>query len=79
MSHNKKVTDAYLGFEDIKKKTIRTIGNPKVRFEEDPARILIAISLISQLGFRIHKKPIKRLKLSVNYYIMFPSQIIHYI
>lgn len=62
MSHNKKVTDAYLGFEDIKKKTIRTIGNPKVRFEEDPARILIAISLISQLGFRIHKKTHKAMK-----------------
>lgn len=56
MSHNKKVTDAYSGFQDLNKRLIRTIGNPRVRFQEDPARILIAISLISKLGFRIHKK-----------------------
>ena len=52
MSYGGKLTDAYKGYSDLKRKRIRTIGAPKVRFKEDPLRILIAIRLASELGFK---------------------------
>lgn len=56
MSYGGKLTDAYRGYEDIKKKIIRTIGSAKVRFSENPLRILIAIRLSSEYGFRVERK-----------------------
>lgn len=61
MSHGGKLTDAYRGFEDIQKRKIRTIGNPKVRFSEDPSRILIALRFVSELGFNIESKTYRAL------------------
>lgn len=37
------VRDYFGGIEDIKNKTLRTVGNPKERFKEDPLRILRAL------------------------------------
>lgn len=62
MSHNEKITDAYLGFRDIKRKRIKTIGHPKARIAEDPSRILTAVSLISELGFKVEKKTFRAIK-----------------
>ncbi|MGD9886400.1 MAG: hypothetical protein AB7T03_00375 [Bacilli bacterium] len=62
MSHAGKLTDAYKGFEDIKKKVIKTIGNPKVRFGEEPLLILKALRLVSELGFKIHGKTLSGMK-----------------
>lgn len=62
MSHNEKITDAYLGFKDLNKKRITSIGNPRIRINEDPSRILIAISLMSELGFKIDKKTTRAIK-----------------
>ena len=56
MSYGGKLTDAYKGYEDIKKRRIKAIGSPKVRFTEDPLRMLIAIRLSSELGFKIERK-----------------------
>jgi len=56
MSYGGKLTDAYRGYEDIKKKKIRAIGSPRVRFFEDPKRMLIALRLASELGFKIERK-----------------------
>lgn len=56
MSYGGKLTDAYRGYEDIKRKIIRTIGSAKVRFSENPLRILIAIRLSSEYGFRVERK-----------------------
>lgn len=46
---NKKghIIDLYNGQRDIRKKIIKVIGNPKVRLEEDPIRILRAIRFAS--------------------------------
>ena len=43
------------GIEDIDKRLIRTIGDPAVRFTEDPVRMLRAVRLSAQLGFTIEK------------------------
>jgi poly(A) polymerase len=47
------VTDYVGGLEDLKKKVIRTIGDPNTRLREDPIRILRAIRLAARLGFSI--------------------------
>lgn len=41
------------GFEDIKSKTLRIIGDPSRRFLEDPARIIRAIRFAAKLNFTL--------------------------
>ena len=43
MNKNGEIIDPLDGQKDLKKKVLRVIGNPKVRLEEDPIRILRAI------------------------------------
>ncbi|HWI41036.1 MAG TPA: poly(A) polymerase, partial [Verrucomicrobiae bacterium] len=44
----------YLGGKaDLESAVIRTIGDPRVRFTEDPVRMLRAVRFAAQLGFRI--------------------------
>lgn len=62
LSYGLKLTDAYRGYDDIRKKKVRTIGSPKVRFFEDPLRILIGIKLVSEFGFKIDAKTLKGMK-----------------
>jgi tRNA nucleotidyltransferase/poly(A) polymerase len=45
--------DYVQGEADIRKKLIRTIGNPAARFSEDKLRMMRAIRLASILGFKI--------------------------
>lgn len=45
------IIDYVHGWEDLKKKLIRTIGNAKERFTEDPVRIMRAIRLAAKLDF----------------------------
>jgi len=51
-----KIFDHVDGMVDIKKKQIRTIGEPSTRFSEDHLRILRAIRLAGKLNFKIEKK-----------------------
>lgn len=51
-----KIYDYYGGSDDILKKTIRTVGNPSVRFEEDKLRMLRAVRFSCSLGFEIEKE-----------------------
>lgn len=53
MSHSGKLTDAYDGYESIRKKMIKTIGKPKTRFADDPLRMLRAFRLVSELNFKM--------------------------
>lgn len=58
------VIDFTGGFEDLKNKTIRLIGVPEVRYQEDPVRMLRAIRFSAKLHFTLDPKtaePIKRL------------------
>lgn len=49
------VIDWVGGMKDLKKKIIRSIGDPSVRFREDPVRMLRAIKFSSRLGFKIER------------------------
>ncbi len=49
----KGIYDPYTGINDIRDKTIRSIGDAKKRFEEDALRMLRAARFVSQLGFQI--------------------------
>lgn len=51
----KDTIDLYGGFQDIKDKVIRTVGNPRDRFNEDALRMMRAIRLAVDLGFTIER------------------------
>ena len=50
------VIDWVGGMKDIEKKVIRSIGDPEIRFQEDPVRMMRAIKFSARLGFTIEKK-----------------------
>lgn len=56
------IVDHYKGQEDLKDKIIRTVGNPDDRFNEDALRILRAVRLATELGFKIEEKTEKSIK-----------------
>jgi poly(A) polymerase len=47
------VIDYVGGLEDLKARVIRSIGDPNVRFVEDPVRMLRAVVMASRLDFRL--------------------------
>jgi poly(A) polymerase len=47
------ILDYVGGLEDLEAGLIRTIGDPDVRFREDPVRMLRAVEFASRLGFAI--------------------------
>ena len=49
------VIDWVGGLEDLDKKLIRSIGDPMIRFREDPVRMMRAVKFASRLGFTIEK------------------------
>ena len=58
---NKEYIDLVGGLEDLKKKQIKAIGDPNLRFKEDALRILRAIRFASKLGFEIEEETKKAL------------------
>lgn len=54
--------DPYSGQEDIKNKIVKSVGDPRERFEEDALRIMRAIRISAQLGFSIEEKTLLALK-----------------
>lgn len=52
-AYSGRVLDLYGGREDLEARVIRAVGEPVVRFQEDPLRILRGIRFASQLGFDI--------------------------
>ena len=47
------VIDYVGGVEDLRRQTIRSIGDPAVRFQEDPVRMVRACEFAARLGFGI--------------------------
>ncbi len=47
------VHDYHKGVDDLKKKTMRMIGEPRSRFREDPVRMLRAVRLSAKLGLTL--------------------------
>ncbi len=58
----KDIVDLYGGFADIKDKTIRTVGKPHDRFNEDALRMIRAIRFAVELGFTIEKETLSAIK-----------------
>ncbi len=56
------VIDWVGGMKDIKGRVIRSIGDPNIRFQEDPVRMLRAVKFASRLGFEIEKKTLAAIK-----------------
>jgi poly(A) polymerase len=47
------VIDYVGGMDDLKKRVLRTIGDPVVRFREDPVRMLRAVKFTARTGFTL--------------------------
>jgi len=54
-AHTGKVLDPFGGREDLEAGVIRAVGQPELRFREDPLRILRGIRFVAQLGFVIEE------------------------
>ena len=62
--HDETVLDYHGGYTDVRKKTMRIIGDAGLRFREDPVRMLRAVRFAAKLGFAIDPKtraPIREL------------------
>ena len=68
--HRDTLVDLYGGQEDLRKRIIRTVGDPSERFLEDVLRILRAVRFSAQLGFFIEEKTAEALR-------KFSSQLPH--
>ncbi|MBK8064849.1 MAG: polynucleotide adenylyltransferase PcnB [Betaproteobacteria bacterium] len=61
---SEEVIDFHGGLADLKKRTMRLIGDPETRYREDPVRMLRAVRLAAKLGLSIEsssRAPIKKL------------------
>jgi poly(A) polymerase len=47
------IIDYVGGLEDLRRRVVRSIGDPEERFREDPVRMLRAVALAERLDFRI--------------------------
>jgi tRNA nucleotidyltransferase (CCA-adding enzyme) len=63
--------DPYEGEKDIKKKMLKAVGDPNLRFKEDALRLLRAIRIATELDFTIDKKTWE--KISEDCALIYPS------
>lgn len=59
---NDAVVDPFGGQSDLKKKIIRTVGDPSARFNEDALRLMRAVRFSAQLGFEIEQETAAAIK-----------------
>ena len=55
MDSEGRITDLYGGQDDLRKRSIRCVGNPELRFREDALRMLRACRFSAQLGFSVEE------------------------
>lgn len=60
-----KVLDFVDGRQDLDARLIRTIGDPDIRFQEDPVRILRAIKFATRLDFEIESQTLTAMRAHV--------------
>jgi poly(A) polymerase len=61
---SEELVDFHGGLADLKKRTLRVIGDPATRYREDPVRMLRAVRLAAKLGLTIDpatREPIREL------------------
>ena len=56
MDGDGQIIDLYDGQTDLKNKLLRTVGSPKLRYQEDPLRMLRAIRFAAKYEFKIEGK-----------------------
>ena len=56
------VIDWVGGMRDLEKKIIRAIGDPDIRFQEDPVRMMRAVKFSARLGFTIERRTLAAMK-----------------
>ncbi len=61
-SGSQNLIDPYQGLRDLKNKLIKAVGDPKIRFREDYSRMLRALRLACELGFRIEERTFEVIK-----------------
>ena len=59
---NEQALDYVGGMEDIKKRTVRTIGNPYERFNEDKLRMIRAIRFAARFSYEIEEETLRAIK-----------------
>jgi len=57
------IIDPFNGQKDIKKKTVRAVGEAVERFREDALRMMRAIRIASELGFTIEEETFEAIKM----------------
>jgi poly(A) polymerase len=61
---NEEVVDFHGGLADLKKRVLRVIGDPQMRYREDPIRMLRAVRLAAKLGLTLDpetREPIREM------------------
>lgn len=53
---NESLIDFVGGYEDVKNKIVRVVGDPEISFKEDPVRMLRAVKISVMHGMQIEKK-----------------------
>lgn len=56
------LVDPYDGEKDLKKKIIKAVGDPNLRFKEDALRLLRAVRIATELEFKIEDKTYEKVK-----------------
>ncbi|MDD4931131.1 MAG: HD domain-containing protein [Candidatus Colwellbacteria bacterium] len=56
------LTDPFDGRSDISKKSIRAVGDPERRFDEDALRLVRAVRFAAELGFEIEDKTLSAIR-----------------
>ena len=54
--HDFCVIDHVGGLADLRRQLVRTIGDPNIRFREDPVRMVRAVRFAGRLGFRLESR-----------------------
>lgn len=62
MDKNGEMHDPFYGKTDIEAKVIKSVGEPKERFQEDALRMMRAVRFVSQLSFTIESMTYKALE-----------------
>jgi len=66
MDSKENIIDLFDGKKDIDKKIIKSLGDARIKFEEDPLRMLRAIRFATVLNFKLDKEVIDAIKINAH-------------
>ena len=65
MNSSGEIRDLFNGIKDINKKIIKSLGDAKIKFKDDPLRILRTIRFATILNFKLDKNVVEGIKLNM--------------